>query len=284
MAEHLSPEQEARLRRLLARSRHDERVPDDVAEHLDGVLARLEAGDPELTGPRARKAEVYALAARRRRTAATMLAAAAAVAVVGVGLGQVVGSSAGEDSLMAESDTAAGADSAESADRSEGRASGEDLDATGGGETDDELDGGLDGELDGELDEELAAGAEMLSDGAASELSALEDLVVLRGRLADVREERFTRAATRIQRLVIGGDAEVAPQDTTSLRRAAPRVQRAWQGCAPADWGPGTPVAVLYERSPAVLVFRPATGDAQVADLVQCGTGEVLRSVTLPGR
>ena len=276
MAEHLSPEQEARLRRLLARSRHDERVPDDVAEHLDGVLARLEAGDPELTGPRARKAEVYALAARRRRTAATMLAAAAAVAVVGVGLGQVVGSSAGEDSLMAESDTAASDDSAESADRSEGRASGEDLDATGGGATDDELDGGL--------DEELAAGAEMLSDSAVSEFSALEDLVVLRGRLADVREERFTRAATRIQRLVIGGDAEVAPQDTTSLRRAAPRVQRAWQGCAPADWGPGTPVAVLYERSPAVLVFRPATGDAQVADLVQCGTGEILRSVTLPGR
>ncbi|WP_300401590.1 hypothetical protein [uncultured Nocardioides sp.] len=276
MAEHLSPEQEARLRRLLARSRHDERVPDDVAEHLDGVLARLEAGDPELTGPRARKAEVYALAARRRRTAATMLAAAAAVAVVGVGLGQVVGSSAGEDSLMAESDTAASDDSAESADRSEGRASGEDLDATGGGEIDDQLDEGL--------DEELAAGAEMLSDGAVSEFSALEDLVVLRGRLADVREERFTRAATRIQRLVIGGDAEVAPQNTTSLRRAAPRVQRAWQGCAPADWGPGTPVAVLYERSPAVLVFRPATGDAQVADLVQCGTGEVLRSVTLPGR
>lgn len=276
MAEHLSPEQEARLRRLLARSRHDERVPDDVAEHLDGVLARLEAGDPELTGPRARKAEVYALAARRRRTAATMLAAAAAVAVVGVGLGQVVGSSAGEDSLMAESDTAASADSAESADRSEGRASGEDLDATGGGETDDELDGAL--------DEELAAGTEMLSDGAVSEFAALEDLVVLRGRLADVREERFTRAATRIQRLVIGSDAKVAPPDTTSLRRAAPRVQRAWQGCAPADWGPGTPVAVLYERSPAVLVFRPATGDAQVADLVQCGTGEILRSVTLPGR
>ena len=279
MAEHLSPEQEARLRRLLARSRHDERVPDDVAEHLDGVLARLEAGDPELTGPRARKAEIYALAARRRRTAATMLAAAAAVAVVGVGLGQVVGSSAGEDSLMAEADTAAGddgADSAESADRSEGRASGEDLDATGGGEATDELDGGL--------DEDLAAGAELLSDGATAEFSALEDLVVLRGRLADVREERFTRAATRIQRLVIGRDAKVAPQDTTSLRRAAPRVQRAWQGCAPADWGPGTPVAVLYERSPAVLVFRPATGDAQVADLVQCGTGEILRSVTLPGR
>ena len=212
---------------------------------------------------------------RLSRRAYAALGSRYPVAVVGVGLGQVVGSSAGEDSLMAESDTAASDDSAESADRSEGRASGEDLDATGGGEIDDQLDEGL--------DEELAAGAEMLSDGAVSEFSALEDLVVLRGRLADVREERFTRAATRIQRLVIGGDAEVAPQDTTSLRRAAPRVQRAWQGCAPADWGPGTPVAVLYERSPAVLVFRPATGDAQVADLVQCGTGEVLRSLNAMG-
>ncbi len=278
MAEHLSPEQEARLRRLLARSRHDERVPDDVAEHLDGVLARLEAGDPDLTGPRARKAEVYALAARRRRTAATMLAAAAAVAVVGVGLGQVVGNAGGGgDSMMAEADTAATDESAESADRTEGRASGEDLDTTGGEELTDEL----------PTDDlgELAAGAELSADGAYSQFdAALEDLVVLRGRLADVREERFTRAAARIQRQVIGRDARTKTSDTSSMRRSAPRVQRAWQGCAPADWGPGTPVAVLYERSPAVLVFRPATGEAQVADLVQCGTGEILRSVTLPGR
>lgn len=276
MAEHLSPEQEARLRRLLARSRHDERVPDDVAEHLDGVLARLEAGDPDLTGPRARKAEVYALAARRRRTAATMLAAAAAV--VGVGLGQVVGNAGGGgDSMMAEADTAATDESAESADRTEGRASGEDLDTTGGEELTDEL----------PTDDlgELAAGAELSADGAYSQFdAALEDLVVLRGRLADVREERFTRAAARIQRQVIGRDARTKTSDTSSMRRSAPRVQRAWQGCAPADWGPGTPVAVLYERSPAVLVFRPATGEAQVADLVQCGTGEILRSVTLPGR
>lgn len=277
MAEHLSPEQEARLRRLLARSRHDERVPDDVAEHLDGVLARLEAGDPDLTGPRARKAEVYALAARRRRTAATMLAAAAAVAVVGVGLGQVVGNAGGGDSMMAEADTAATDESAESADRTEGRASGEDLDTTGGEQPTDEL----------STDDlgELAAGAELSTDGAYSQFdAALEDLVVLRGRLADVREERFTRAAARIQRQVIGRDARTKTSDTSSMRRSAPRVQRAWQGCAPADWGPGTPVAVLYERSPAVLVFRPATGEAQVADLVQCGTGEILRSVTLPGR
>lgn len=275
MAEHLSPEQEARLRRLLARSRHDERVPDDVAEHLDGVLARLEAGDPDLTGPRARKAEVYALAARRRRTAATMLAAAAAVAVVGVGLGQVVGGSgSGADSLMAEADTAATGDDLERADRTEGRASAEDLDSAGGDEPTDLL------------ADQLAAGAELSATDDGASFAALEDLVVVGGKLAEVREERFTRVAARIQRLVIDSDLPRVRKRSLSMPmpRAMRRVQRAWQGCAPADWGPGTPVAVLYERSPAVLVYRPATGEAQVADLVQCGTGEILRSVTLPGR
>ncbi|WP_298747223.1 hypothetical protein [uncultured Nocardioides sp.] len=273
MAQHLSPEQEARLRRLLARSRHDEQVPEDVAARLDDVLARLEAGDPELTGPRARKAEVYALAARRRRTAAALLAAAAAVVVVGVGIEQVVGSPGGGESLTAGGDASSVEEDPETADRTEGRASGGDLDAAGGEEP------------ASELLQDYAAGAEFSTDGSLTELDAgLADLVVLRGRLAAVREERFTRAAARIQRQVLGRSAKARDGLTTSLRRAAPKVQRAWQGCAPADWGPGTPVAVLYERSPAVLVFRPATGDAQVADLVQCGTGEILRSVTLPGR
>ena len=44
----------------------------------------------------------------------------------------------------------------------------------------------------------------------------------------------------------------------------------------------GGPVAVVYDGSPAVLVLRPVEGATQVAALLQCGTGEVLRSVTLP--
>lgn len=262
MAHQPSPDQEARLRRLLARSRHDEQVPEDVAARLDDVLARLEAGDPELAGPRARKAEVTALAARRRRTAASLLIAAAAVVVVGVGVGQLVdGAESAGDSMTAGSDTSAVED-AEAADRSEGRTSGEELDGDEAGAM---------------AQDDLAQFSAVPGEGA------LADLVVLSDRLVDVREADFTRAATRIQRRLDPTAQTAKDSATTPLRRAAPRVQRAWQGCPPADWGPGTAVAVLYDGAPAVLVFRPSTGDAQVADLLQCGTGETLRSVTLPG-
>ncbi len=39
---------------------------------------------------------------------------------------------------------------------------------------------------------------------------------------------------------------------------------------------------VLYDGSEAVLAYRPPTDDAQVVDLLQCGTGDVLRTTTLP--
>ena len=81
MAEHLSPEQEARLRRLLARSRHDERVPDDVAEHLDGVLARLEAGDPELVSRRYPKVSISLQATHAHGAPVSLLLVSTATAV-----------------------------------------------------------------------------------------------------------------------------------------------------------------------------------------------------------
>lgn len=264
MADELSPADEARLRRLLARSRHDEQVPDDVASRLDDVLARLESGDPELVGPRALNAQVRELAARRRRTVTTMLVAAAAVAVVGIGLGQVLGGPGGDSA--AENLSAADAVE-ETADRSEGRT---DADAAGGGEA-------LMQQFSAEPESDMAA------DALGSAEVALEDLLVVRGRLAAVPEERFTRAAARLQRQVLPRP-RAARRDPTSqpLATAPARVQRAWQGCAPTTWGEGTPVAVLYAGDPAVLVFRTPTGDAQVVELLQCGTGEVLRSVTLP--
>lgn len=52
--------------------------------------------------------------------------------------------------------------------------------------------------------------------------------------------------------------------------------------CEPADWGPGDLLPVLYDALPAVLAYRPATGDTQVVDLVQCGTGMILRSTVIP--
>lgn len=52
--------------------------------------------------------------------------------------------------------------------------------------------------------------------------------------------------------------------------------------CLSDAWGEGTFVPVRYAGTPAVLVFRRASGDSQVADLFLCGDSEPLRSVTLP--
>lgn len=52
--------------------------------------------------------------------------------------------------------------------------------------------------------------------------------------------------------------------------------------CLADTWGAGSFVPVRYEGVPAVLVFRRARGDTQIADLFLCGDSEPLRSVTLP--
>lgn len=78
-----TPEEEARVRRLLADARHDEPMPPEVVARLDRVLAGL-ADDAA-----APAAAVTPLPARRRR-AARLLVAAAAVVAVGIGLGQVI--------------------------------------------------------------------------------------------------------------------------------------------------------------------------------------------------
>ncbi|MCW2816408.1 MAG: hypothetical protein JWN84_3863, partial [Nocardioides sp.] len=52
--------------------------------------------------------------------------------------------------------------------------------------------------------------------------------------------------------------------------------------CEPTAFGPGRLLAVRYDGSPAVLAYRPPTGTTQSVELLQCGTGAVLRSVVLP--
>ncbi|GEP35210.1 hypothetical protein NSZ01_29780 [Nocardioides szechwanensis] len=106
----LSPEQE-RVRRLLAQARVEDPMPDDVAERLDRVLARL--ADEEGESP----ATVVDLAHRRRRKAATLLVAAAAVVALGVGVGNLVpgtvssGDDAGSAAEAPEAEAAGDADS-----------------------------------------------------------------------------------------------------------------------------------------------------------------------------
>jgi hypothetical protein len=280
--EELSPADEARLRRLLARSRHDEPLPEDVTARLDDVLARLDAGEEphdlhdDLDGyaaaARASSASTAGPApVRRHRRGLSLLVAAAAVVVAGIGVDQVLDRvDSGGDATA----SAAGEAADEVPDPTEGRASDEDL-----VELEESAEAyALDGpSSDAATDSELDGGA------VAGSVAAPEELLVVDGRLTAVREGTFADVAERLQRRFSGAPRLAArAQGTQAFRDAAPRVQRAWQGCTPPEVGTGTPVAVLYDGSPAVLVLRPAEGATQVAALLQCDTGEVLRLVTLP--
>ncbi len=52
--------------------------------------------------------------------------------------------------------------------------------------------------------------------------------------------------------------------------------------CDVVGFGAGVLVPVLYDGTEAVLAYRPPTDDAQVVDLLQCGTADILRTTTLP--
>ena len=97
----LSPEEDARIQRLLADARHTEPMPAHVVARFDGVLADLHARRTE-----EQPAAVVDLASRRRRTAATLLVAAAAVVVAGVGLGQIIPNGANDNGPSASADQA----------------------------------------------------------------------------------------------------------------------------------------------------------------------------------
>lgn len=256
-----SPEEEARLRRLLADARHEAPVPDDVSARLDEVLGRLESGEDVSSGISG--TGVLELAAARRRRVASMLVAAAAVVVVGIGLGQVIdleGSGSGEDTSSSE----AGAGVAGSSDRAEAP------DRSGTSASADE-------EGDAAQDSRMSSGRTL------SLQKNTRGVVVLNGRLPRISEKAFVDDVTRLQQRTVRAGGK--PSARLGRLRDAPRpVLRAWRDCAPAAWGEGILVAVLDRNEAAVLAFRSPTGDSQVVDLLQCGTGGVLRTTTLPRR
>lgn len=258
----VTPEQEARLRRLLAGARHAEPVPDDVAARLDRVLEQLSAEerDPEAHRP------VVALAARRRRRARGLLVAAAAVVVVGVGVGQVVTTGSGGDA----SETASTAESGALADELAGP------EDAGGPEEADGLEDSAGASSDSSRSTESFGSGE--SDSAP--YGALEPApTYAKGSPRPpvrLTEQAFAKQALRFRTRpgVRSRPTSVVPGE--ALSRAETFV------CDTADWGAGRLLAALYDGVPAVLAYRPVTGETQTADLLRCGTGEVLRSTVLP--
>lgn len=239
---------EDEVRRLLADARHAEPVPLDVTARLDRVLEQLAAGGVDAPET------VSELAVRRRRRAAGLLAAAAAVVAVGVGLGQVVPGATGGDAGSVDVATAGEAPASADDDRVAGLEAEESSVGAGSDEVQDET---------------VPSEADALSDGAVlAESAPASDLAHPPGPPVRVRAERFTDDALRARHRLDGA-------------RASGRGDTGFE-CAGGGWGPGTAVAVLYEGRPHVLAFRAPAGDWQVVDLLRCGTGEILRSTTLP--
>ncbi|WP_193613000.1 hypothetical protein [Nocardioides lijunqiniae] len=93
-----------------------------------------------------------------------------------------------------------------------------------------------------------------------------------------VRAERFAADVARVAGLPTAEDPDRSERPQALQSQAdssAPAL------CDTAAWGEGRLQLVRYDDKPAVLAFRPPMGATQVVDLLQCGTGDVLRSVTL---
>jgi len=230
----LTPDQDQEVRRLLGEARHTEPMPPDVVARLDRVLDDL-ADEPS------RRAPVVHLARRRRRVA-SLLVAAAAVVVVGIGIGQVVGTSG----------------------------SGGDADSAASGEAEDQG------------DTPLSDGAGDSAENAAPEREQGADTLgeesFVSGKLFKLRPDELSADLARVQLYVDSGDLAAAPTDTAAAR-VYRKVSRA---CRSGDWGSGAFVPVKYGSQPGVVVFRRPLGDVQVADVYLCGNPDPVRSLTLP--
>lgn len=273
-------DREEQVRRLLADARHDEPMPADVVARLDAVLAGL-AADPtardDITADADQPDEPLAAAAlraepdepagatvlpllpRRRPWGGILLVAAAAVVVAAVGFGQIERGDGPE--------ATAGREEAGAASDAQGGATEE-----GPGST----------ALTGPADE-AESGATLASpglpvNGSDPEASLDERYAASGGELPEIRPEHFADDVRTALELLARSSA-VGPEssDAAGAAEAAPAFP-----CEPADWGPGTLLPVTYQGAPAVLALRPPTGESQVADLLRCGSGDVVRSVTLP--
>lgn len=222
----LTPEQQE-VRRLLARARHDEPMPESVAARLDRVLADL-AEEP------ARDAPVVGLATRRRR-ATQLLVAAAAVIAVGIGVDQLVGN----DESVTSAETTS------------------DRDEPAAGVAEESAD---------------SSGAESGSESGQADAQAPADSVTVRRGVVELDRKAYADDVTALREqagvLDLLGSLDSAYATGVACRSDA--------------WGEGTFVPVRYAGAPAVLVFRKASGDTQVADLYRCGDRRPHRSVALP--
>ncbi|WP_408897497.1 hypothetical protein ACJ5H2_21620 [Nocardioides sp. R1-1] len=255
----LSPAREAAVRRALADASGPVAIPDDVAQRIDGVLAELAAertaglppGGVHESHPEA-PAVVVPLdpaALRRRRRVRVLFGAAAAVAAIAVGVGIVSDPGSGEDAAL--SGLAEDGSARESA-----------VAGSAGG--------------DDQASVPEAAPAPSAAPPDAREDSALLTLqrVPAEGPLHEIRAAHLREDLVALQHLSL-------PHPSTADYAGTVLVAPPEFVCEPAAFGPGRLIGVQYDGQPAVVAFRAPVGTTQVAEVLACGTADVLQSTTL---
>lgn len=255
----LDPAVEAAVRRTLAAAGGPEPMPADVAARLDGVIDGLVAerstagatvSHPENPGI---VVPLDAAARRRRVRVRVLLGAAAAVVAVAAGAG-VVNDTAGD-----------GGGEAATATSDEAPARDEDSGVPGDpGGVADEL-----AESDGALETDSPQPSSAPESGAGDLRRVVTD-----ERLRDVRADHLREDLVALQHFSL---PHPAAADYTQATLTAP----ADFMCEPADFGRGYLVGVRYDGKPAVVAFREPVGSNQAAEVLACGTGDVLHSTIL---
>lgn len=252
----LDPAVEAAVRRTLAAAGGPEPMPADVAARLDGVIDGLVAGrtasgatvshpeNPGIVVP------LDAAARHRRVRVRVLLGAAAAVVAVAAGAG-IINHDQGNDG-----GDAATATSDEAPARDEG-----------GVEADELAEGAPGAVTDGRTEESSPA-------TEAPQGTADLERVTVDGQLRQVRPDRLREDLVALQHFSL-------PHPATADYSRATLTAPADFMCEAADFGRGYLVGVLYDGRPAVVAFREPVGSNQAAEVLACGTGDVLHSTIL---
>lgn len=256
--EPLDPQVEAAVRRTLAAAGGPEPIPAGVAARLDGVIddlvtERAAAGatvsHPESPGI---VVPLDAAARRRRVRVRVLLGAAAAAVAVAAGAGVVSNDRQGDggDAATATSDEAPARDAAGAA----------------------EGDGSA---LQDTQDHVGEATAKDASPSPAPESSfQAPRRVVTEEPLRRVRPDHLREDLVALQHYTLPHPA-AADYSRATLTAPADFM------CEAADFGSGYLVGVLYDGKPAVVAFREPVGSNQAAEVLACGTGDVLHSTIL---
>jgi len=277
----ITPAQEAAVRRALAKAGGPEPMPDEIADRLDAVIAELAAergdgtasaapptgptgpppagpppGAPPTAPPPADAAGVVlpmdAAARRRRVRARIVLGAAAASVAVAISAGLL--SERGNDDVKADSVRS----------DSPARTNDEDGDSAGS---------------ENKAAEPAPSAAPSEAESSPSSGPGDEKFDLLRVEtdepLRTVHRDRLREDLIALQRITL-------PHPATADYSVATLTAPAGFRCEPAAYGDGYLVGVMYDGEPAVVAFREPAGSTQEADVLTCGTADVLHSTTIP--